>query len=436
MKRIVLNTACLAVLTLAPSFALAQTPVATSSIPLTTKGAQVAPPGSCAVRCPPERQMVEGRPIETRPATLPSDHPVFPGQTRAPYHKTVDVNVSTIASKLDNPFAVTQLPSGRFLVTEKPGRIRILNKDGSNYDTITDLPPITARGQVGLLDIALDKNYTANHRIFFTYMRQTDANNCAMAVDSAVLNETKGTLSDEKTIFQTAPYSNNTAVNAGSRIAVDPKDGNLFVIIGDRSSGDPVWLAAQLTDNYLGKLIHITPDGKPAPGNPKLGLPGTYTLGHRSEQGLAFAPDGRLWEIEDGPRGGDELNLMKPGLNYGWPVITHAINYPGTIIGDGLVEKAGMEQPRYYWNSVIAPSGLAFYKGKLFPQWKNSALIGGLTSQSLERVELGKDDKVVNEEPLLIDLKQRIRDVRVFKDGAVYVLTDGNNAELLKLTPK
>jgi glucose/arabinose dehydrogenase len=331
---------------------------------------------------------------------------------------------------------VAQLPSGRFLITEKPGRMRLLNKDGSSYDTITDLPPIFYRGQVGLLDVVLDPKYPSNHRIFFTYMRPTDANDCAMAVASATLNETKGQLSDVKTIFQTAPYANSTAGNAGSRIAIDPKDGSLFVIMGDRSGGDPVWDVAQHTDNYLGKLIHITPDGKPAPGNPKMGLPEIYNIGHRSEQGLTFAPDGRLWETENGPRGGDKLLIMQPGKNYGWPVYVHGINYPGTQIGDGIVEKEGMEQPIYYWDPAIAPSGLAFYKGNLFPQWKNSVLVGAMAAQDLFRLELTKDDKVKNEEPLLTEINQRIRDVRVFKDGAVYVLTDGPNAKFLKLTPK
>ena len=148
----------------------------------------------------------------------------------------------------------------------------------------------------------------------------------------------------------------------GSRIAIDPKDGNLFVSVGDRSTGDPLPLQAQRLDTYLGKVIHITPEGKPAPGNPSLGLPGTWSMGHRTPQGLTFAPDGRLWEVEHGPRGGDELNLIEKGKNYGWPVIVHGINYPGTKIGDAIVEKAGMEQPRYYWDPMIAPSALAFYR--------------------------------------------------------------------------
>ena len=432
MKSLLLGSACLMALALLPGVASAQ---GGDKIPLTTKGKMVTPDG-CAVRCSFDKQAVEGQPVDNRPETRTDDHPAFPGQTRAPYHKTATVKVTTLASDLDNPFAVAQLPDGRFLVTEKPGRIRLLNKDGGSDKTMDGLPPILSRGQVGLLDIAVDPQYASNHRIFFTFMAKVDNDNSAMAVGSASLDEAKGALSDVKTIYKTAYYPNSTAVNAGSRLAIDPKDGSLFVIMGDRSNGDPVWLAAQQPDTALGKLIHITADGKPAPGNPKMGLPENYNSGHRSEQGLAFAPDGRLWEVEDGPRGGDELNLMKPGLNYGWPTVFHGINYPGTLIDEGLTQKEGVEEPRYYWNPVIAPSGLAFYKGNLFPQWQHSVLVGGLTGQAIFRLELGVGDKVVNEEALIADLKQRIRDVRVFNDGAVYALTDGPNAKLLKLTPQ
>jgi glucose/arabinose dehydrogenase len=393
--------------------------------------------GNAQVRRSFEKSTVEGQPVDKRPPELDTDHPVFPGQTHAPYHKTSDVNVTTIASTLDTPWSVALLPSGRFLITVKPGRIRVLNSDGSALHTITaNLPPIYVRGQAGLLDVALDRNFASNHRIFFTYMRIVDAENCALAVDSARLNEEAGTLSDVHTIFQAAPYTNRAVSQTGSRIAIDPKDGNLFVAVGDRSTGDPIPLQAQQTATYLGKVIHITPEGKPAPGNPAIGLPEVWSMGHRTPQGLTFAPDGRLWETEHGPRGGDELNLIEKGKNYGWPVIVHGINYPGTKIGEGIVEKPGLEQPRYYWDPIIAPSGLAFYRGELFPQWKTSVLVGGLSGQAVFRVELGKDDKVVNEEALVVELNERIRDVRVFQDGAVYVLTDSANGKLLKLTPK
>jgi glucose/arabinose dehydrogenase len=412
--------------------------VATLAMPLAILLAQTPTGGAAApARRAFEILTVEGQPIDRRPPQLDTDHPVFPGQTHAPYHKTVDVSVTTIASGLDNPWAVALLPSGRFLITEKPGRIRILNADGSPFHTITDnLPPIYVRGQAGLLDVALDQNYTRNRRIFFAYIRNIDAENCGLAVDSAVLDEEIGTLSNVNTILQTQPFTNRATSQSGARIAIDPKDGNLFVSVGDRSTGDPIPLQAQQRDTHLGKVVHITPEGKAAPGNPALGLPEVWSMGHRTPQGLAFAPDGRLWETEHGPRGGDELNLIEKGKNYGWPVIVHGINYPGTKIGEAIVEKQGLEQPRYYWDPVIAPSGLVFYRGNLFPEWKTSVLIGGLAGQAIFRLELGKDDKVVNEEALLADMNERFRDVRVFQDGAVYVLTDGRAGKLLKLTPK
>jgi glucose/arabinose dehydrogenase len=383
------------------------------------------------------KHTVEGQPVDDRPTEMEGDYPVFPGQTRAPYHKTADVWVTVLAENLDWPWSVALLPSGRFFLTEKTGHFRILNKDGSSFYTITDnLPPIYSRGQSGLLDIALDPKFASNNRFFFTYMRIVDAENTAITVASATLDEEKGVVSDVKTVFQATSFSNVAVANAGSRIAIDPKDGTLFVSIGDRNHGMPIPTQAQQLDNDLGKIIHITKDGQPATDNPKLGLPEIWSYGHRSVEGLAFAPDGRLWENEHGPRGGDELNLIEKAKNYGWPIITHGINYNGTNIGAGIVEKPGLEQPRYYWDPVFAPSGLAFYKGDLFPQWKGSLFIGGLRSQILIRLELGKDDKVVNEEGMLTDIDLRIRDVRVFPDGAVYVLTDGAAGKLLKLTPK
>ena len=424
MTRIAITCAVVA-LAMIPTPLMAQTP----QTPPPTKGVQG--------RQPIPKFTVEGQPVDRRTPELDTDHPVFAGQTRAPYHKTVDVVVTTIAEGLDVPWAVEQLPSGRFLITEKAGRLRVLNKDGSALHTITaNMPPVYFRGQAGLLDVALDRNFATNHRIFFCYVRVVDADTSALSVDSAALNEDAGTIANVTNIFHTAPFTNRAVSQMGSRIAIDPKDGNLFVSVGDRSTGDPLPLQAQDKDLYLGKVIHITPEGKPAPGNPAIGLPEFWSMGHRTPQGLAFAPDGRLWETEHGPRGGDELNLIEKGKNYGWPVIVHGINYPGTKIGDAIVEKPGLEQPRYYWDPIIAPSALVFYQGNLFPQWKSSALVGALSGQAIFRLELGKDDKVVNEEPLLIDLRARIRDVRVFQDGAVYVLTEGAGGKLLKLTPK
>ncbi len=219
----------------------------------------------------------------------------------------------------------------------------------------------------------------------------------------------------------------------GCRI-VEMPDGTLFMTLGDRFSRKD---DAQTLDNHLGKVIRIRKDGKAPADNPFVNragaLPEIWTIGHRNELGLAFAPDGRLWEQENGPRGGDELNLIKAGKNYGWPLVTHGIDYPGGEIDGGLTGKAGTEQPRYYWDPVIAASGLAFYTGDLFPQWRGSVFVGALRGTMLDRLTVS-GDKVINEEPLLFDLKSRIRDVRVGPDGAVYALTD--DGKLLKLTPK
>lgn len=226
------------------------------------------------------------------------------------------------------------------------------------------------------------------------------------------------------------------SANQGGRIAIG-RDGNLFVTIGDRS-GSPPWDLAQRLDTDLGKIIHITPDGGAAKGNPFIGktgaLPEIWTIGHRSEEGLTIDPaTGQLWETENGPRGGDKLIEVEAGQNYGWPVYVHGIDYPGEMIAKGVVEMEGTQQPVYYWDPVIAPSGLVFYQGKLFPQWKNSVLLGGLRAQFLDRLTIS-GDKVVNEEPLLVEEHSRIRDVRIGPEGAVYVLTD--SGKLLKLTPK
>jgi glucose/arabinose dehydrogenase len=258
---------------------------------------------------------------------------------------------------------------------------------------------------------------------------------------------------DVAVIFRTVPAvpSQRLGGKTGGRIAFG-KDGNLFIVIGDRDDNPrqtvPDWMSAQKLDNDLGKIIHITPDGKPAPDNPFLHTPGArpeiWSLGHRSPQGLVFAPDGTLWEAELGPRGGDEINVIEKGRNYGWPLITHGIDYPGTLIADGLTHKEGLEQPVYYWDPSRNPSGIAFYEGRLFPQWRGSLFVAMLNGKFLDRLTL-KNGKVVSEEPMLMDLKTRIRHVAQGPDGALYVLTDSGTAsmsadtpigsKLLKLTP-
>jgi glucose/arabinose dehydrogenase len=379
--------------------------------------------------------MTPGQPIETRPPELSTDKPAFPGQTRAPFKATTPVKVATLTDRLKAPWSLAFLPDGRMLVTEKAGTMRIVDAKGAVGAPLSGVPAVVAQGQVGLLDVALDRAFGANQRIFFSYAEAVGDANFNIAVASAKLDPAAGALSDVKVIFRAKPdLPRMRAANSGGRIAV-AADGTLFVTIGDRSQSPP-WDVAQKLDNHLGKMIHITADGAPAPGNPFVGragaLPEIWSIGHRSEEGLAFDPNGRLWETEHGPRGGDELNTPEAGKNYGWPVIVHGIDYPGDKINGGLTEKPGLEQPHYYWDPVIAPSGLAFYQGNLFPQWKNSVLVGALRGQMLDRLTLA-GDKVVDEEPLLFDQHSRVRDVRVGPDGAVYVLTD--EGKLLKLTP-
>src|SRR5580698_10441044 len=400
---------------------------------------------------------VEGQPIERRPPEKSDDKPSFPEQTRAPYHASAPFHITTLIDNLPAPWSLAFLPDGKLLLTERlPGSLRILTVKGDNKAVLSE--PVTgvtglaspAAKDIGLLDVALDPHFAANHQIFFTFYDFVDGTNSNTYVARATLDEAKVALSDVKVIFRAQPAmpSKRLGGKSGGRIAIAP-DSSLFVTIGDRSDSPP-WDVAQRLDTDLGKIIHITPEGAPAPDNPFIGKPGVlpeiWAYGTRSQEGLAFDPaTGRLWETEHGPRGGDELNIIEKGKNYGWPVITHGIDYSGVPVGAGIAAKDGMEQPVYCWDPIIAPSGLAFYKGTLFPEWKNSVFVGGLRGSLLDRLTL-RGDKVVAEEALLTDLHARIRDVRVGPDGAVYVLADMGfqgvrdntppTSRLLKLTPK
>jgi glucose/arabinose dehydrogenase/cytochrome c553 len=397
--------------------------------------------------------MVEGQPIDRRPPEKADNQPAFPEQTRAPYHASAPYRVSTLIDNLPAPWSLAFLPDGKILLTERlPGSIRILDTKGVLSNPVAGVAELASPGakDIGLLDVVLDPHFTTNHRIFFSFFDYVDGTNSNTYIARARFDEAKCALSETQVIFRAQPAmpSKRLGGKTGGRIAIAP-DGSLFVTIGDRSDSPP-WDVAQRLDNHLGKIIHITTDGAPAPGNPFLGksgvLPEIWAYGIRSPEGLAFDPaTGLLWENEHGPRGGDELNLIQKGRNYGWPVIVHGIDYPGTTIGAGITHKEGMEEPVYYWDPVIAPSGLAFYTGTLFPQWRGSVFVGGLRSMILDRLKI-VNNKVIAEEPLLNDLKARIRDVRVGPDGAVYVLTDSGTAgispqtpltsKLLKLTPR
>jgi glucose/arabinose dehydrogenase len=401
----------------------------------------------------PSPAIIEGQPIERRPPEKNDDKPAFPEQTRAPFHASAPFRITTLIDNLPAPWSLAFLPDGKILLTERlPGSIRLLDTKGVLSEPVAGVRELAspAAKDIGLLDVVLDLHFATNHQIFFTFFDYIDGTNSNTYVARARLDEAKVSLSDAKVIFRAQPAipSKRLGGKTGGRIAIAP-DGSLFVTIGDRSDSPP-WSVAQQLDNDLGKIIHITADGAPGADNPFIGKPGVlpeiWAYGTRSQEGLAFDPrTGRLWETEHGPRGGDELNIIGKGKNYGWPVIVHGIDYPGTAIGDGITHKEGMEEPVYYWDPVIAPSGLAFYTGTMFPQWQGSIFVGGLGGKTLDRLAI-KNDKVVAEEPLLTELRARIRDVRVGPDGAVYLLTDSGTgtvspntpftSRLFKLTPR
>src|SRR5580700_2881834 len=364
----------------------------------------------------PAHALTEGKPIESRPPEKGDDKPAFREQTRAPYHASTPFRVTTLIDNLPAPWSLAFLPDGKILLTERlPGSIRILTTKGVLSEPVAGVANLASPSakDIGLLDVVLDPHFETNHQIFFTFFDFVDGTNSNTYVASARLDEAKCALSDARVIFRAQPAmpSKRLGGKTGGRIAIAP-DGSLFVTIGDRSDSPP-WDVAQRLDNDLGKIIHITAEGAPAPDNPFIGKPGVlpeiWAYGTRSQEGLAFDPaTGRLWETEHGPRGGDELNIIEKGRNYGWPVITHGIDYGGSPVGAGITHKEGMEEPVYYWDPVIAPSGLAFYSGTMFPKWKGSVFVGGLRGMLLSRLTI-VNDKVVAEEPLLTELHTRIR---------------------------
>jgi len=389
----------------------------------------------------PMPRMTEGQSVETRPPEKPDDKPVFPEQTRAPYRKVASYKVITITDKLHLPWSIAFLPDGKMLVTEKfPAHLRIVSPDGTMSEPLTGLSGLASARTLGLLDVVLAPDFKKSRRIYFSFFDTLPKGNSNTYLAHAVLDQAGNSLHDVTVIYRGIPElpEENFSMKQGGRI-VFAKDGSLFMTIGDRDGNrkaDYDQQLAQKLDNDVGKIIHLTAEGAPAPDNPFLNRrdvrPEIWAYGIRSPEGFVMAPDGTLWETEHGPRGGDEVNRIQKGKNYGWPIITHGLDYPGGPIGDGIVAKDGMEQPVYYWDPVIAPSGLAYYNGKLFPKWRGSLLAGALRGLGVYRLEL-KNGKVVAEEPLLSELRTRIRDVRVGPDGAVYVLTE--QKALLKLTP-
>lgn len=352
-----------------------------------------------------------------------------------PTMAAVGVKVETVAEGLEQPWGLAFMPDGRMLVSEKPGRLRIVSKDGKVSPAIEGVPAVDDEGQGGLLGVALDPKFAENKLIYFSYSEpRGDAGN-GTTVARARLDETGGTLrlADLKIIFRQMPTFKSNH-HFGSRLVFAP-DGTLFVTLGDRNKGrDQV----QKLDSHFGKLIRINSDGSVPKDNPFVGKPGAkpeiWSYGHRNIQGAALHPETKqIWLVEHGPRGGDELNSVQKAKNYGWPVITYGTEYHGPKIGEGT-HKEGMEQPVHYWVPSIGTSGMTFYTGDLFPAWKGDVFVGGLASQSLARVDM-EGGKAVRWENMLSDLGERIRDVVQGPDGALYLLTDNPEGRVLRVVP-
>jgi len=359
--------------------------------------------------------------------------PAFAQDTQRVRTDKVEVIVETVARNLDHPWGLTFLPDGRMLVTERPGRLRIVAADGALSEPIKGMPRIAARGQGGLLDVALDPNFPQNRLVYLSFAEDRGEGRAGTSVMRGRLDEAGSALTDTKVIFRQEP-SHTGGNHFGSRLVFD-RNGNLFVTVGDRFD---LRDQAQNPANHLGKIIHIRPEGGPAPDNPFLNRDGTrpeiWSIGHRNVQGAALNPaTGELWTAEHGARGGDEINIPRKGKNYGWPVITYGVDYSGAKIGEGT-KKAGMEQPIYYWDPSIAPSGMAFYTGDKFPAWRGSVLVGALAGKLVSRLETD-GDRITGEERMLRQLGERIRDVRQGPDGYVYLLTDSSQGRILRVRP-
>jgi len=367
------------------------------------------------------------------PPNAPYQQPAFESQTRAPIIKeNVQLNVQIIADGLVHPWGMNQLPDGSWLVTERPGRMRLISADGKVSDPIVGLPEVDARGQGGLLDVVVRDDFAQTRQVWWSYAEPRGDGRNATAVATGILSKDGSKFVDVRVIFQQNPAWSSTA-HFGSRLIFD-RDGMLFVTTGDRSLPQPRILAQDVS-THIGKVLRINPQGGAAKGNPQIkgSQPEIWSYGHRNLQSAALDPDGNLWTVEHGPRGGDELNQPRAGLNYGWPIITYGLDYNGRAIGKGLTAQGGMEQPVYYWDPVIAPSGMAFYRGKLFSEWQGDLLVGGLASQALVRLTL-VDGRVTGEVRYLQG-QGRIRDVDIAKDGAIMILTDAENGALIRVTP-
>ena len=345
-----------------------------------------------------------------------------------------NLSVQTVASGLEHPWSLAFLPDGRMLVTERPGRMRIVARNGQLSPALGGVPRVYAQSQAGLMDVLLARDFDRTHTIFVCYAEPFDFGGRIAVLRARLVDDKTPKLDAVTTIFrQKGPVSRG--LNIGCRM-VQASDGNLFVTLGDHFAPSDL---AQTLDNHIGKIVRITPDGTAPSDNPFVGKAGAlaeiWAYGLRNAEGLAFNPaDGKLWEQEHGPRGGDEINIIEKGRNYGWPLVSYGVNYNGTAVGNGKATMEGVTDPLWHWTPSIAPSGMAFYTGDLIPAWKGSLFNGALKFELLSRLEL-KSDKVVKEERLLQNLHERIRDVRQGPDGALYLLTDNSSGRILRIAP-
>lgn len=364
-------------------------------------------------------------PVETNPANT-AYAPAFAGQTRVnavrtttPYQKTI------LTSALSAPWGITSLPDGRLLITQKSGTMRIVTNTGTVGNPITGLPAVNSTGQGGLLGLCLDPQFSSNRMVYWVFSESVTGGTVT-AVAKGKLSASETTIENPTVIYRANPSASTGNLHYGGRILFD-STGNLFVSTGERSDLSTRPLAQSVTA-AIGKVLRITKDGQPASGNPTFtqsgALPELYSIGHRNPQGLAIHPvTGELWQGEHGPRGGDEINRIQAGANYGWPTITYGIEYSGAVIGAGIQQQAGMQQPVYYWDPVISPSGMTFYKGNNMPEWQNNLFIGSLSGMHIARLVI-ENNKVIGEERLLTEENQRFRDVTQGTDNALYAVTD------------
>jgi glucose/arabinose dehydrogenase len=373
-------------------------------------------------------------PVPTGPANVPEFKPAFAGQTRAEAVKTATpLAVTEVATGLSKPWGMAFLPDGKLLVSEKaPGALRIVDTRGIISVPIAGLPKVDARGQGGMMGVGIP----GDGFVYWSYAEPRGEGNGLAVARGRLVNADVPRMEDVQVIFRMMPSLDST-LHFGGRMVFLP--GNkMFITLGERSilAGR---MQAQDLASHLGKIVRINRDGSIPRDNPFVGRasarPEIWSYGHRNVLAAALDGKGRLWELEHGPKGGDELNLVGKGKDYGWPTITYGEEYSGKPIGQSLTQAPGMEQPVYYWDPVIAPSGATFVSGKLFPEWRGNLITGGLASKALVRLVL-KDDKVVGEERLLTDRGDRIRDVIEGPDGAIWLLTDAEKGKLLRVTPQ